>query len=333
MGNLLVVLVWRGLRHVSGAPFDAPAGTRASLIVIRRAPGDGFAPPVATTPTRPPGGLRPPVASPCMNRTAQPLDADGLRADLIGPWARLDVVERTGSTNADLVAAALAGAPDRSVLIAEYQESGRGRLSRTWVSPPGAGLAVSVLLRPTGVSPSRFGWLPLLAGLALLDTVRAVAGVEAGLKWPNDLLVGAQRRKAAGILAEVADSAQPAVVVGIGLNVFASPPEHTTATSLAAEGAEIDRSALVVGLLSRLAEREEAWRAGRGDPDTTKLRADYRAGCASLGSQVRVELPGGAVFTGIAEDVDRDGRLLLLDAAGHRRAVAAGDVVHLRPTD
>lgn len=273
-----------------------------------------------------------------MNRTAQPLDAGALRAACVGPWNRLDVVERTGSTNADLMAAALAGAPDRTVLVAEHQEAGRGRLARSWVSPPGSGLTVSVLFRPVGVSPSRFSWLPLLAGLAALDTVRTVTDAPAGLKWPNDLLVGSADRggprKVAGILAEVADPARPAVVVGIGLNVDSAPSDQPGATSLAAEsGREIDRAAVLVELLTRLSAREEQWRAGRGDPESTRLRADYRAGCLSLGSPVRVELPGGTSVSGIAEDVDGDGRLLLLDAAGHRRAVAAGDVVHLRPAE
>lgn len=267
-----------------------------------------------------------------MNRTVEPLDADGLRAALVGRWAQVDVVERTGSTNADLLAAALAGAPDRSVLVAEHQEAGRGRLTRSWVAPPGSGITVSVLLRPVGVPPSRFGWLPLLAGLALLDTVRSLTDAPVGLKWPNDLLLGPAQRKAAGILAEVADAVRPAVVVGIGLNVGASPPDQPGATSLAAEGATTDRNQVLATLLGCLAEREARWRGGRGDADATRLRADYRAGCATLGSEVKVELPGGATLRGIAEDVDRDGRLLLLDPAGHRRAVAAGDVVHLRPT-
>ncbi len=267
-----------------------------------------------------------------MNRTAQPLDVDRLRGGLVGPWARLDLVERTGSTNADLLAAAAAGAPDRTVLVAEHQEAGRGRLARSWVSPPGSGITVSVLLRPVGVPASRFAWLPLLAGLAVLDTVRELTSVPAGLKWPNDLLLGAQQRKAAGILAEVADAARPAVVVGIGMNVGAAPPDQPGATSLAAEGAIVDRAQVLTALLTHLAERESRWRAGRGDADATRLRADYRAACATLGSEVRVELPGGAALHGIAEDVDPDGRLLLLDPAGHRRAVAAGDVVHLRPS-
>ena len=267
-----------------------------------------------------------------MNRTVEPLDADGLRTALVGRWAQVDVVERTGSTNADLLAAAVAGAPDRTVLVAEHQEAGRGRLTRSWVAPPGSGITVSVLLRPTGVPPSRFGWLPLLAGLALLDTVRSLTDAPTGLKWPNDLLVGTAQRKAAGVLAEVADAVRPAVVVGIGVNVAASPPDQPGATSLGAEGATADRGQVLTTLLGCLAEREARWREGRGDPDATRLRADYRAGCATLGSEVKVELPGGAALRGIAEDVDRDGRLLLLDATGHRRAVAAGDVVHLRPT-
>lgn len=269
-----------------------------------------------------------------MNRTTQPLDVEALRAALIGPWAQLDVVASTGSTNADLMTAAAAGAPDRTVLVAEHQEAGRGRLARSWVSPPGSGLTVSVLFRPVGVSPSRFGWLPLLAGLAVLDTVRAFTTAPAGLKWPNDLLMGAEPRKVAGILAEVADPMRPAVVVGIGLNVDAAPPDQPGATSLVAvAGRQIDRADVLVELLTRLAEREAAWRDERGDPDATRLRADYRAGCASLGSSVRVELPGGTSVSGTAEDVDVDGRLLLLDHSGSRRAVAAGDVVHLRSAE
>ena len=268
-----------------------------------------------------------------MNRTEQALDAGELRAAVVGPWAQLDVVVETGSTNADLLAAAAAGAPDRSVLTTEYQSAGRGRMTRSWVSPPGTGIAVSVLLRPVGVPPSRFGWLPLLAGLAVLDTVRELGVAVAGLKWPNDCLVGAEQRKVAGILAEVADQSRPAVVLGIGLNVTAPPPDTPGATCLADEGVAAGRAEVLTTLLLRLAEREERWRDARGDADAIRLRADYRAGCASLGSEVRVELPGGGAMVGIAEDVDPDGRLLLLDAAGHRRAVAAGDVVHVRPAE
>jgi len=268
-----------------------------------------------------------------MNRTAQPLDHDAVRAALGGSWAHVEIVDRTGSTNADLLAAAASGAPDRSVLIAEHQDAGRGRLARTWVSPPGSGLTVSVLLRSDGVPASRLGWLTLLAGLAAYDAVRSLTDVPCGLKWPNDLLLGPAQRKVAGILAEVSDTQRPAVVIGIGLNVAASPPDQLGATSLAAEGVDVGQTEVLIALLTTLAKREATWREGRGDPDATRVRADYRAACLSLGAPVRVELPGGTIHTGIAEDVDTDGRLLLLDPAGYRRAVAAGDVVHLRPAE
>ncbi len=267
-----------------------------------------------------------------------PLDGPALRGALVapaGPWSALTVVPRTGSTNADLLAAAAAGAPDRTVLVAEHQQAGRGRLARSWESPPGTGLTLSVLWRPEGVPADRFGWLPMLAGLALLDTVRRFTAVPAGLKWPNDLLLGVRQRKVAGILAEVTGvrGGGPGVVLGIGLNVgapIAALPAG--ATSLTAEGAgEVDRGELLVALLTVLAEREAAWRTAGGDATSVGLRADYRAGCASLGVRVRVELPGGDALVGVAEDVDVHGRLLLLGPDGRRRPIAAGDVVHLRP--
>jgi BirA family transcriptional regulator, biotin operon repressor / biotin---[acetyl-CoA-carboxylase] ligase len=266
-------------------------------------------------------------------------DADVLRAALVrpaGPYARLDVVDSIGSTNAALLAAAAEGAPDGSVLVAERQESGRGRLGREWVTPPGTAIAVSVLLRPVGVPTDRFGWLPLLTGLAVHQAVQAAVPSRACLKWPNDVLVGAEQRKAAGILAEASSGPDgTAVVLGIGLNVLGSPDSLPPgATSLQAEGArDVDRHALLIALLTALAARESAWRAAAGDPDADRLRADYRAVCGSLGAEVRVELPGGMTVTGMAEDVDGDGQLLLLNADGHRRAIAAGDVVHLRPVD
>jgi BirA family transcriptional regulator, biotin operon repressor / biotin---[acetyl-CoA-carboxylase] ligase len=269
----------------------------------------------------------------------QAWDAAALRAALVGPagaWARVDVVGQVGSTNAALLASAASGAPDRSVLVAEYQDAGRGRLGREWVSPPNTGVTVSVLLRPATVSPDRYGWLPLLAGLAVRDAVRELVPARVCLKWPNDLLVGDAQGKAGGILAEATSGSDgTAVVLGIGLNVAGGPDELPAgATSLRAEGAEaVDRTKVLVTVLTRLAERESAWRAAGGDPDAHRLRADYRAACASLGAEVRVELPGGMTVTGMAEDVDGDGRLLLLGADGHRRAVAAGDVVHLRPVD
>src|ERR687893_2917319 len=128
-----------------------------------------------------------------------PLTAERLRSGL-DFYAGVEVVERTGSTNADLLARAGDADADRAVLIAEYQEHGRGRHSRTWVSPARAQIALSVLFRmPADVDTANLGWLPLLTGVAVVDALRAVAKVKADLKWPNDVLI--EGKKVAGILA------------------------------------------------------------------------------------------------------------------------------------
>jgi BirA family biotin operon repressor/biotin-[acetyl-CoA-carboxylase] ligase len=254
-----------------------------------------------------------------------PLSERELRRGLVehGPWRDLRVVAETGSTNADVSAAARAGVPEGLVVVAESQSAGRGRLGRSWQAPPRSGLTFSVLLRPAGVPPARWGWLPMLAGVAVAASLRRVAALDVVLKWPNDVLVG--ERKLAGILAErVGD----AVVIGLGLNVGLTPAELPvpTATSLAIEeGATTDRSTVLRGLLRELAERYSAWVRASGRAGGSGLGAAYRDLCATIGSQVRVELPGGEVVEGIAREVDDEGRLLVAD-----RALVAGDVVHLR---
>jgi BirA family biotin operon repressor/biotin-[acetyl-CoA-carboxylase] ligase len=267
-----------------------------------------------------------------------PLRVAELRRGLLSPngdYAALDVVAETGSTNSDLATAARAGAADRTVLVAEHQSAGRGRAARSWESPPRAGLAVSVLLRPAGVPCSRWGWLPLLTGVALAGAVRAMAEVDTALKWPNDLLVGPGRRKCAGILAEVVGGEDdPAVVVGIGLNVTQAPselPAQADATSLLIEGAACtDRDPLLRAVLRELSSLERRWRAHGGDPLASGLRERYVDSCATLGLRVRVQLPAGAVLDGYASDIDRDGRLVVRDEAGVEHAVSAGNVVHVR---
>lgn len=262
-----------------------------------------------------------------------PLREDALRRALVapaGPYAALDVVASLPSTNAALAAAARVGAPDRTVLIGEHQTAGRGRSARRWVAPARSGLAVSVLLRPREVPQARWGWLPLLAGVALCRTVAELAGVPAELKWPNDLLLGAGRRKAAGILAEVVPG--PAAVIGIGLNVTAQPDELPVpgATSLSVEqSACTDRELLLEALLRDLDRAVLQWCRHGGDPDAAGLRAAYRHCCATLGEQVRVELPGQSALTGNAVDLDSEGRLVVL-SGGRLRALAAGDVTHVR---
>jgi BirA family biotin operon repressor/biotin-[acetyl-CoA-carboxylase] ligase len=255
------------------------------------------------------------------------LDAARLRRELIIPgglWRDVTVVPQTGSTNADLLDQARAGAAEGLVLVAEEQTAGRGRLGRSWSAPPRAALTFSVLLRPADVPPNRLGWLPLLTGVAVAAAVRDQAGVPASLKWPNDVLVG--ERKLAGILAEAHGDA---VVVGVGLNVTLSQAELPVpaATSLLIEDAKsTDRAGLLAAILTGLAHRYQAWRAV---PDQDGLRVDYLRWCATIGRDVRVELPGGAVLTGTAEDVDDAGRLVVR-APGNLVAVGAGDVVHVR---
>ncbi|MBV6760038.1 biotin--[acetyl-CoA-carboxylase] ligase [Rhodococcus opacus] len=270
-----------------------------------------------------------------------PLNADNLRAALVRGdddsdtrkfWSRLDVVQETGSTNADLLARAATSDCDRHVLLAEFQGSGRGRHSRTWVSPPQAQIAVSALLTMPGMRVQDMGWLPLLTGVAVVDALRATAKVPAELKWPNDVLIDG--RKVAGILAEVSATApDPAVVVGIGLNVSLTreelPVEH--ATSLVLEGAEVsDRDTLVRAVLRAIADRWQQWHDANWD--VTELAGAYRERCGTLGQRVRAELPGGRELIGIATDVDAEGRVVIApDGQPGTVAVAAGDITHLRP--
>jgi BirA family biotin operon repressor/biotin-[acetyl-CoA-carboxylase] ligase len=266
-----------------------------------------------------------------------PLNATALRRALVSPgglWTSLDVVPSTGSTNADLAARAAEGLPEGAVLVAEEQTRGRGRLGRTWSAPARSGIFFSVLLRPgPDVPPERWGWLPLLTGVALATALARAAGVDTSLKWPNDLLVSVdgEERKAGGILAE--RSGDDAVIIGIGLNVSLRESELPvpTAGSLALAGAaSVDRDPLLRAVLRTLEQWYGDWRAAGGDPGVSGLQEAYAAGCATLGRQVRAELPGGRELLGEAVAIDGDGRLVLATEDGVQMPVAAGDIVHLR---
>lgn len=237
-----------------------------------------------------------------------PLRANALNRALEQDGYRVEVLETAGSTNAVVAERARAGEPHGLVVVAEEQTAGRGRLDRTWVSPPRAGLTFSVLVRPSG--PPQ--WVPLLAGAGLAQSLARQLEVDASLKWPNDVLIGG--RKVAGLLAEAVDGA---VVLGIGLNVTTRRDELPVpeATSLALEGAtSTDRDTVLRSVLRGISD-------ALGDD----ARSAYRALCSTLGREVRVELPGGSSVTGTAEAVDDDGRLVV-----DGTAYAAGDVVHLR---
>jgi BirA family biotin operon repressor/biotin-[acetyl-CoA-carboxylase] ligase len=261
-----------------------------------------------------------------------PLDQARLAQELPslnGPWTAIGVVRQTGSTNADLLDLAARGLNDGSVLVAEEQTAGRGRQGRSWVSPPGSALTFSVLLRPERIPPERLGWLPLVAGIATATAVRALTGLDARLKWPNDVLIGG--RKLAGILAEAAGNA---VVIGIGLNVSAAPGELPSApgglppTSLLDEGVPVERDVLLIEILRAFGQWYKTL-AQEPDPQRIGLLAQYLKLSATVGRDVRVDLPGSAVVSGTAADIDPDGRLLV-DTGTGIYAVAAGDVIHVR---
>jgi BirA family transcriptional regulator, biotin operon repressor / biotin---[acetyl-CoA-carboxylase] ligase len=239
-------------------------------------------------------------------------------------------VVTTGSTNADVAAAARDGAAEGYTVVARHQSAGRGRLDRRWEAPPGTALAMSFLLRPDGVPVVRWPWLPLLAGVAVVDGVRQAAGSDAALKWPNDVLLDGG--KLAGILTErVETPAGAAAVVGIGLNV-AQTPEQLPPGGVSLAVTEVSLDDVFDAVATRLAERYAAWRSAAGDPVASGLAGDYTRLCDTLGREVRAELPGGAAVAGRAVAVDASGRLLIEDpAGGDPVAVGAGDVVHLRP--
>lgn len=244
----------------------------------------------------------------------------------VEPW-RVEVVEESTSTNAEVSDRFRRGERGGFVLAAEHQSAGRGRLGRAWVSPPRASLTASVLLEPE-VSAERWTWLPLLTGLAAARAAQRVADVHVALKWPNDvLLTGADvERKVGGILLERVDhEGRAGAVIGVGLNVHQTAEELPlpTATSLALEGADVDRAELLVALLRELGTVYDQW-SGGGD-----LRPEYLELCVTPGRAVRVTVPGGEV-EGEAVDVDASGRLVVRTAAGEQR-LGAGDVVHVRP--
>jgi BirA family biotin operon repressor/biotin-[acetyl-CoA-carboxylase] ligase len=272
------------------------------------------------------------VSSPYDDLDRPPLSEQALRGALVRPgelWREVRVVGETGSTNADLAAAAERGAGEGAVLVAESQTAGRGRLHRDWTSPPRAGLTFSILLRPDDVPTIRWGWLPLLAGVSVARAVARFGEVEARLKWPNDVLVGPDRRKAAGLLAQVAGGA---VVVGIGLNVTTRADELPEgATSLAASGASgTDRDPLLRAILRAIAEDYRRWRDAGGDAERSGLAATYDGLSDTLGREVVVTLPAGEPIRGVAGAIAGDGRLVVTGEGGKARAVAAGDVTHVR---
>lgn len=239
----------------------------------------------------------------------------------------------TGSTNDDAAVLARDGAPEGTCVVADEQTAGRGRLDRTWVSPQGSGLWMSVLVRPADAEATRIAWLPLLAGLAVTDALRQVGDVRAEVKWPNDIVVTAAAcggsegpRKLGGVLSVLLPDAggSRAVVLGIGINVAMGSAELPIprATSMLLEGGSTDRTALLAAVLAALEVRIAQWRAG-----DSVVEADYRERCATIGRLVRVEVPSGEPVSGVVTGIDDDGHLIVEDGETTAR-ITAGDVIH-----
>ena len=217
-------------------------------------------------------------------------------------------VAETGSTNTDLMAAAAAGAPDRSVLVTAHQRAGRGRLDRTWDAPPGANLLVSVLFR-SGFDPANPHSLTQAVAVAAARTVEALRGRRPDLKWPNDLLLDGA--KLGGILAQSSLTAgQMYVVVGMGLNLGWAPPE-------AAHLADVTPNEFLA-----------AWLAALSDTIASDCFEEYRSRVTTIGREVRVELASETIH-GQVTNIRRDGSLIV-ETSGGLRTVSVGDVVHLR---
>jgi BirA family biotin operon repressor/biotin-[acetyl-CoA-carboxylase] ligase len=224
-------------------------------------------------------------------------------------------VAETGSTNDDLVAAAHAGASDRTVIVADFQTAGKGRLDRTWQAEPGTNLLVSLLFRHGREDASRFA---RIVALAARSACESLAIVQVGVKWPNDLVI--ERRKLGGLLA-VASPRDRFVVVGIGVNVGWAPD---AAVSLAEVSSQAPTPLVLLAELLREVDV-------RLPLDDGVLRAEHKSVLVTLGERVRVELRAGESIVGLATDLDEASRLVVVDDTGARHVVDVGDVVHLRP--
>jgi BirA family biotin operon repressor/biotin-[acetyl-CoA-carboxylase] ligase len=246
----------------------------------------------------------------------------GLETAFVGQT--LEVWPEIESTNARARRLAEEGAPEGTLVLTDYQTAGRGRLGRQWVAPAGSSLLLSLIFRPE-VAPAQIQRLTMICGLAAVDAIESETGLEAGLKWPNDILVGGA--KAGGILTEVGlrvDGVEYAVV-GIGLNVNLDPAQLprdllVEATSLAQVlGESVPRLPLLWALLQAVETRYLALQAGRSP------HGEWAERLVTLGRAVTV-VGGGRVVEGVAEGVDADGGLLVRSADGCLRTVLAGDV-------
>jgi len=253
----------------------------------------------------------------------------GLRTEWLGQNA-LICLDEVDSTNKRAKEMALGGAIEGTVVVAEKQTEGRGRLGREWVSVKGAGLYFSVILRPS-VPTERLPLLTMTAGVATASALDGL-GIRAGLKWPNDIVFS--YKKAGGILTETVfeQDRRPAIVLGIGLNTYTSChalPQalESIATSIRLQkgGDAVFRVTLLQAILSQLEKWYGVYCAG----ETGEILQAWRTYDVTVGEHVEVHLPESKLV-GMVERICSDGALLVRDPAGKGHRVLAGDVIRCK---
>ena len=249
---------------------------------------------------------------------------------------RIDLHDRLGSTNREAVALGQAGVEHGTLVLADAQTAGRGRMARSWFSPPGVNLYGSVLIRLTidaqGLA-AWLSWLPLMAALGAAEAIEVVGAVRIAVKWPNDLLIN--ERKVGGILCESGASAGSGSfqVIGIGINVngasedFPDELRHIATTLRQETGGFLDRNRLVAQLLIELESCLETFMSLGSEP----LALAYRRRCATIGKTVKAMLADGNEYIGVAEAIEHDGSLTLVQQSTSAvRRLRAADIIHLR---
>ena len=239
----------------------------------------------------------------------------------------LRVLDTVDSTNTYLRCLAAEGAPEGTVVLADRQTGGRGRMGRSFESPRGLGIYLTVLLRP-GLPGERLLPLTALAGVAVCNAVERVCGLRPGVKWPNDPVLG--NRKICGILTELDAAADGgiAVALGIGINVHQQPGDFTPevaalASSLDQEtGSRVSRSRLTAALLEELDRMYAALNRG----ELTAYREALRRDCVNLGKPVQLIGPDGRREAAVALDIDEQFGLVVRDETGAERVIRSGEV-------
>ena len=250
----------------------------------------------------------------------EPLDIAEIISALDSGYWRVHHFYEIDSSQRALVAELSAGrASTGEVYLAEFQSAGRGRGNRTFESQPGQGMLLSAVLSPTGQPESRWGWVPLIVGVAACSAIVKTTGVNVSLKWPNDVMI--EEKKVGGIIAEKIGHQ---IVVGIGINCLQDEANLPTenATSLQIHSLDkVNRQSLVINFLQDLAKITSTW-----EEKPFSVENKYRQLCSTLESEIRLTLPDGSEVFGRAAAISSNGALVLADG----REFFAADVTHLR---